>query len=287
MAFSCTAHLNPQSINKECMDDLSAFRGAPPELREQETTLLKVARVVFTGGFSLFEAKKKLHPNVYAFPSSIDLAHFAKARIPQPEPADQSAIPNPRIGYYGVIDERMDLGLLEGIAAMRPGWHLAMIGPVVKISEADLPRSRNIHYLGMKSYEELPSYIAGWEAAILPFARTESTRFISPTKTPEYLAAGRPVVSTSIADVIRSYGELGLVHIADHPEDFVEALEKAMREDPVKRMQQVDPVLAQDSWSRTWGRMAELIDDSVASARLSHINILPNRAEPLAFGQTA
>ena len=105
----------------------------------------------------------------------------------------------------------MDFELLSGVARARPGWSFVMLGPVVKIDEESLPRAANIHYLGSKSYAELPRYASGWDVALLPFARNESTEFISPTKTPEYLAAGLPVVSTSIRDVVRPYQELGLV----------------------------------------------------------------------------
>ena len=189
------------------------------------------------------------------------MAHFASARGLRTEPEDQARIPGPRLGYFGVIDERMDMELLAKVADARADWHFVMLGPVVKIDPVDLPQRPNIHFLGMKKYEQLPSYIGGWDAAILPFARNEATRFISPTKTPEYLAAGRPVVSTSIRDVVTPYGDLGLAHIADDAPAFVAAIEAALTEDPQKRLKEVDALLSQNSWARTWGRMAELIDD--------------------------
>ncbi|HET6145657.1 MAG TPA: glycosyltransferase [Candidatus Acidoferrales bacterium] len=265
MAIQWTRHLraNALSVIYDCMDELSAFRGAAPELQRHESELLSAANLVFTGGFSLYESKRHLHRNVYPFPSSVDVSHFSKARISSTDPDDQAVIPKPRIGFCGVIDERMDLDLVRSVAQSRSNWHFIVIGPVVKISESDLPRSSNIHYLGMKKYEELPAYMAGWDAAILPFAKNEATRFISPTKTPEYLAAGKPVVSTSIADVIRPYGTMGLVHIADDAEQFVASLEKAMAEDSVRRQNEVDNFLARECWSRTWGRMSELIEDSM------------------------
>jgi UDP-galactopyranose mutase len=157
----------------------------------------------------------------------------------------------------------MDLELVGAVAEARPDWHWVMIGPVAKIAASDLPRRENIHYLGMKSYDELPRYIAGWDVAVLPFARNEATRFISPTKTPEYLAAGRPVVSTSIKDVVSPYGELGLVHIADQADEFIAAVERAMHEDSRERLRKVDALLSQGSWSHTWGRMTELMDDVI------------------------
>ena len=269
MALAFTRHLRPLATVYDCMDELSAFRGAPKAMVEREAELLKRAAVVFTGGLSLYEAKRDQHRNIHPFPSSIDAAHFAQARFIESEPSDQSGIPRPRIGFFGVIDERLDTELLEAIAALRPDWHIVMIGPVVKIAPADLPRRPNIHYLGGKEYKDLPSYLAGWDVALMPFARNESTRFISPTKTPEYLAAGKPVVSTSIRDVVRQYGEMGLVRIADRPEAFVAAVEQALREDAANDdwLIRVDELLARTSWDWTWTGMLELIDSAVSACR--------------------
>jgi UDP-galactopyranose mutase len=269
MAIGWARHLQPVGTVYDCMDELSAFKGAPRALKDREAELFRRADLVFTGGQSLYEVKRDQHKNVYAFPSSIDAPHFAQARSIVDEPADQASIPHPRMGFFGVIDERMDIELLDAVAAARPDWHLVIIGPVVKIDPAELPRRANIHYLGGKSYAELPSYLAGWDVALLPFARNESTRFISPTKTPEYLAAGRAVVSTSIRDVVRPYGEQGMVHIADAPAEFVAAIERAMNEDAASRMHRVDAFLAQTSWDQTWGRMAELIEDVITSRQAS------------------
>ncbi len=267
MALAWTRHLKPLAVVYDCMDELSAFRGAPPALGEREAELLRRADLVFTGGQSLYEAKREQHRAIYAFPSSIDAAHFAQARSVSRDPEDQAGIPHPRLGFFGVIDERMDIELLDAVAAARPDWHLVLVGPVVKIEASELPRRSNIHYLGGKSYDELPAYLAGWDVALLPFARNESTRFISPTKTPEYLAAGKPVVSTSIRDVVRPYGEMGLVRIADTPGEFVEAVELSLAEDSASRMGAVDAFLSQTSWDRTWGRMSELIEDVIAARR--------------------
>jgi UDP-galactopyranose mutase len=266
MAMPWTRELEAAAIVYDCMDELSAFKGASRAMKEREAELFKRADLVFTGGQSLYEVKRHQHKNVYAFPSSIDAPHFAQARSLSDEPADQTEIPHPRLGFFGVIDERLDIELVDAISQMRPDWQLVMIGPVVKIDPADLPRRANIHYLGSKEYKELPAYLAGWDVALLPFARNESTRFISPTKTPEYLAAGCPVVSTSIRDVVRPYGESGMVHIADTPAEFVAGIEAALNEDAEARLKQVDAFLAQTSWDHTWGRMAELIED-VAEAR--------------------
>ena len=212
----------------DCMDELSGFANAPAEMRLRERQLLNRSSVVFTGGYSLFEVKRLLHPNVHAFPSSVDVDHFAQARRAIESPDDQQGIPRPRIGFCGVIDERMDLDLVREVAQRRPDWQIVMLGPVAKIEPSALPRGPNLHYLGMKRYDDLPAYFAGWDVAIMPFAHNDSTRFISPTKTPEYLAAGCPVVSTSIRDVVRPYGEEGLLAIADTPETFVAAITAAM-----------------------------------------------------------
>jgi UDP-galactopyranose mutase len=265
MALAFTRHLQPLAVVYDCMDELSAFKGAPPAMQEREAELFGLADLVFTGGQSLYEVKCRQHSNVHAFPSSVEVAHFAQARTIHTEPEDQRQIPQPRLGFFGVIDERMNLGLLSHLADMRPDWHLVMIGPVVKINPEDLPQQKNIHYLGGKSYTELPGYLAGWDVAMMPFALNESTRFISPTKTPEYLAAGKPVISTSIRDVIRPYGELGLVRIADTAEQFVKAAEAAMAEDAKDRIPQADAFLSRLSWDRTWGQMNLKIEDAIAA----------------------
>ncbi|OUL36103.1 UDP-galactopyranose mutase [Nostoc sp. T09] len=273
MAIGFTRHLQPQAVVYDCMDELSAFHGASPTLKNYEAELFNRADLVFTGGQSLYESKVNQHPNVYAFPSSVDVPHFNQARNIQ-EPADQAHIPHPRLGFFGVIDERMDIELLRGIADSRPDWHLVIIGPVVKIDPAALPQRENIHYLGSKDYKQLPAYLAGWDLAMLPFARNEATRFISPTKTPEYLAAGRPVVSTSIRDVVRPYGDSKLVRIADTVSEFVAAAEQAMQEDTRESewLSRVDTFLEKISWDRTWASMMKLIDSAIATRDSDDIN---------------
>lgn len=273
MAVAFTDGLEPAAVVYDSMDELSLFRGAPPQLLERESRLLARADLVFTGGQSLYEAKRDRHPSVHAFPSSIDAEHFIQARNGIPHPEDQRSLPRPRLGYFGVIDERIDLDLIAALAEARPGWQIVLVGPVVKIDPETLPRRDNLHYLGMKPYAELPGYLAGWDVALMPFARNEATRFISPTKTPEYLAGGRPVVSTSIRDVVRPYGEMGLVEIADEPDAFAAAVERAFErlcpDGPHRHrwLARVDDFLARGSWSRTWQQMAGLIDSAVARRR--------------------
>ncbi len=276
MMLPFSRHLDAAAVVYDCMDELANFRFAPQELVALERELFDRADAVFTGGHSLYEAKKHLHRNIHPFPSSVDRAHFAQARAEQPAPADMAALPGPRFGFYGVVDERMDLDLLAKVADARPDWTLVIVGPVVKIDEADLPRRANLHYLGGKTYAELPAYLACWDVALMPFAINESTRFISPTKTPEYLAGGRPVVSTPITDVVRHYGELDGVRVAGDAESFVRECEYALelsRDRTGPWLAEVDRALAELSWDQTHLRMASLVDK--AASQNAALNGLP------------
>ncbi|RZK27678.1 MAG: glycosyltransferase family 1 protein, partial [Hymenobacter sp.] len=231
MALGKSRLFSPVLTVYDCMDELAQFKFAPPELRQREQELFGKADLVFTGGQRIYESKREQHHDAHAFPSSIDKQHFGQARNPLlAEPADQAGIAHPRIGFFGVIDERLDIDLLGQLATSHPEWQFVIIGPVVKIDRATLPHNANIHYLGGKDYQELPAYLRGWDVATLLFARNESTEFISPTKTPEYLAAGCPVVSTSIRDVVRPYGDLNLVQIADDHQEFGRAIAIALEQ---------------------------------------------------------
>jgi UDP-galactopyranose mutase len=276
MALSFTDHFNPVASVYDCMDELSAFKGAHSSLPLLEKQLFRHVDLVFTGGQSLYEAKCDQHPSVHAFPSSIDASHFSKARNITEDPEDQAHIPHPRLGFFGVIDERFDSQLLDQIALQRPDWHFIVIGPIVKIDPATLPSHPNIHYLGSKKYQELPEYLAGWDIALLLFARNDSTRFISPTKTPEYLAAGKPVISTSIRDVVRPYGDLKLVEIADSPEEFIKAAEKIFANaGRTEWLARVDSFLEHISWDKTWAQMYNLIDNVIQKKRPARTATLP------------
>jgi len=265
MALSFTSDLNPSAVIYDCMDELSAFKGAPQSLQTFEQDLFRKADLVFTGGRSLYGAKQSQHHAVHCFPSSIDREHFMTARSTQAEPDDQREIPHPRLGFFGVIDERLDVQLLDDVAKRRPDWNFVLLGPVVKIDPDTLPKHDNIHYLGGKSYEDLPQYIAGWDVALLLFANNEATKFISPTKTPEYLAAGKPVVSTPITDVVRPYGEMKLVEIASGPDEFIAAIERALNpeEERADWLTRVDDFLSLTSWDDTWLQMSDLIDEAI------------------------
>lgn len=268
LSFSRPLADRAAAIVYDCMDELSNFKFAPERLRDLERDLVGLADVVFTGGYSLYEAKRGWHVNIHPFPSSVERGHFAAARSlgEADQPSDQTSIPAPRLGFYGVIDERMDLELLAALADAHPDWSIVMVGPVVKIDPADLPQRPNIHYLGGKTYAELPLYLSGWDVALMPFAINESTRFISPTKTPEYLAGGKPVVSTAIVDVRRHYGELEGVAVCDSHQAFISACEKALalpKGLAAPWLKAVDAALADLSWDNTQARMASLLDEAI------------------------
>jgi glycosyltransferase involved in cell wall biosynthesis len=263
MMLAFSEHLRASVTVYDCMDELSAFLGAPAEQREMEAALMDRADLVFTGGFSLFDARKDKHPSVHCFPSSIDRAHFGRARLAQPDPEPQAHIKHPRVGFFGVIDERMDLDLVARTARDAPDLQFIMLGPVVKIDPASLPRLPNIHWLGKQSYEDLPRFLAHWDVGWMPFALNEATRFISPTKTPEFLAAGVPLVSTAVRDVVRGWGIDGLVRIAC-ADTMVLSLRAEQRGLRPARRAQIEAALASGSWDRTWAAMAELINRELA-----------------------
>jgi UDP-galactopyranose mutase len=269
MALPLALTLDPDTAVYDCMDELSLFLGAPPELLTLESQLLEYADVMFTGGPSLFRAKQPRHPNVYCFPSSVDATHFrlhSAAGHPISEAEDQVELPHPRLGFYGVIDERLDLEIVSRLAEAHPEWQIVLVGPVVKIDPARLPSRPNIHYLGQRSYQELPRYLAGWDVCLLPFARNDATRFISPTKTLEYMAAELPIVSTPIADVAEPYGEI--VYLGDTPDEFVAACEAALASSPEERASraaQMRQVLAGTSWDVTVSAMDELLTAAMAA----------------------
>jgi UDP-galactopyranose mutase len=272
MALPLAQHLEPLQVIYDCMDELSAFKGAPPELLAREDALLARADLVFTGGPSLYRAKRARHPRVHCFPSSVDAAHFRAARDGAIEAAETADLPRPRLGFYGVIDERMDLELLAGVAEARPEWQIVMVGPVVKIEPDALPRHPNIHYLGQRSYEELPTLLAGWDVCLLPFALNEATRFISPTKTLEYMAAEKPIVSTPIADVVEPYGEI--VYLGASSDAFVAACERALgasQKERFARVERMRSVLASTSWATTAAAMDELIQEQMAARSMRRV----------------
>jgi UDP-galactopyranose mutase len=257
MAVRLAKSLHPHVIVYDCMDPLAAFEDAPPELVERERELLAAADVVMTGGHGLYRDMCDHHSFVRCYPSSVEVEHFAN---PGAEPADQAGIPRPVLGFHGVIDERMDLELVAALAATHPDWQIVLIGPVVKIEPAALPMAENIHYLGQKSYPELPAYLAGWDAALMPFVIGPATRSISPTKVLEYMAADRPIVSTPVADVVAGYRDI--VHVGEGPDAFIAACEQALHgsgEERERRRERARAVVHRTSWDETVRRMGLIV----------------------------
>ncbi len=280
MALPLAEGLDPQAIVYDCMDELSAFDFAPPQLIEREAALLARADVVFTGGPSLYRAKKDRHPNVHCFPSSVDARHFAVAANGIAEAEDQAALPHPRLGFFGVIDERFDIPAVRAMAEAHPEWQIVLVGPVVKIDPATLPRHPNIHYYGQRSYQQLPGYLKGWDVCLLPFARNQSTKYISPTKTLEYMAAGKMIVSTPITDVAEPYGQI--VYLGNTPQEFVAACERALAAGPeerAERQEKMKRVLSRTSWDATVSAMEERIVEAIATRQSRKSPPRPSRTE--------
>ena len=260
MALPLVAGLGPRSLVYDCMDELAAFKNAPRQLMQREHALLKVADFVFTGGPSLYRAKQSRHHSVHCFPSSVDRSHFARARDPAIEIPTQHSFPRPRLGFFGVIDERLDIDLLGRISVAHPEWQLIMVGPVVKIGQDTLPRNANIHYFGQRSYEDLPRFLAGWDVCLLPFALNDATRFISPTKTLEYMAAEKPIVSTPVEDVATPHGHIVGIGGGDK---FISLCEQALHETSEQRLgrkSMMRTVIDGTSWDKTAAEMRQLIE---------------------------
>ncbi len=300
MALPLLSELQPTAVVYDCMDELAAFKDAPRQLRQRETALMKRADVVLAGGPALYEAKADLHPNVHCLPSAVDAVHFSPDRLAHAPGAHASevaelhqTIGHPRLGFYGVIDERLDIPLLAMLAESHPEWQLVMVGPVVKIDPASLPRNPNIHWLGMQSYDRLPYLAASWDVCLLPFALNDSTRFISPTKTLEYMAAGKPVVSTAVRDVSLLYGDV--VRIATDHATFIAACEAALAETPFDaqdRLQRMALTVARYSWDATAATVRQLVDEattvrSTVRGESNELSASLNGATTAPVGETA
>jgi glycosyltransferase involved in cell wall biosynthesis len=266
MALPLLQGFDPALVVYDCMDELAAFKNAPKQLLQRENALLNIADLCFTGGPSLYQSKRERHGNAHCFSSSVDAKHFQKALDRDYSHPDQAHIARPRLGFYGVIDERFDTELVRQVAAARPDWQIVLVGPVVKIDPANLPRAHNIHYMGQRTYDQLPQFLAGWDVCLLPFALNESTKFISPTKVLEYMAAELPSVSTPITDVKVPYGDV--VAIADTPEKFIAACERMLAMTEVQQAALKDrmrAIVANTSWDKTAASMHHLIQTTAPS----------------------
>lgn len=283
MMLGFSAQACPDLVVYDCMDELANFAFAPKDIALQEQLLIARADIVLCGGPSLYAARADRHHNIHCVRSGVDVAHFARGAHGVPDPHDQAALPRPRLGFYGVIDERMDLELVAEAARLRPEWAFVMIGPLAKINEADLPRADNLHWLGGKEYAELPAYAAGWDIALMPFALNDSTQFISPTKTTEYLASGLPIISTPVRDVVNDYSALGAMRIVSNAEDFVAAAEDLLAATDSKRAlwsREARDCLADKSWDGIAGHILEKLQSALAVHQIDSLSSAAASAEP-------
>lgn len=268
MAMPLLEELRPERVIYDCMDELSAFKNAPPQLLEREAALFRVADIVFTGGPSIYQAKKDRHHNVHCFPSSVDVSHFRLALDRNIAHPSQRHLPRPRLGFYGVIDERLDVDIVAAMAAAHPEWQIVMAGPIhSKIDAAILPQQPNIHYMGQQPYSTLPQFLAAWDVCLMPFAMNESTRYISPTKSLEYMAAELPIVSTPVKDVVDLHSDV--VAIADGPDAFIASCEAALamaEEEMRQRVFKMREKLSRTSWNNTADSMRQLLDRLAADS---------------------
>jgi glycosyltransferase involved in cell wall biosynthesis len=261
--------LDERLVVYDCMDELSKFRGAPPEIVEREASLLKQADVVFTGGYKLFESKRRHNSNCHFYGCGVDSAHFGKARLTETiVPGLLAGLPKPVLGFFGVVDERMDYELLARLAAAQPDWSLAIIGPVLKVEAAALPKRPNLHWLGPQSYADLPAFCKGFDVCLMPFALNESTEFINPTKTLEYMATGRPIVSSAVPDVVRNFGSVASIgQSADH---FMELCRQAIANPDTSAVQRGLTMAHENSWEAILARMEGHIADALLQKRSVH-----------------
>lgn len=239
--------LGERAIVYDCMDELAKFRGAPPALLEREAELLALADVVFTGGWRLYEAKSRLNANCHFYGCGVDLEHFGKARRPDTAlPEDLRRLPRPVLGFFGVVDERMDYELVARLADATPKGSVVIVGPAAKVEADQFPRRSNLHWLGQRNYSELPHYAKGFDVCLMPFALNESTEYINPTKALEYLAAGRPVVSTAIADVMRNFG--AVVTVGHSHSQFIELCHRSLEQPEPQLIERGLALAAQNTW---------------------------------------
>jgi glycosyltransferase involved in cell wall biosynthesis len=255
---------NERGVVYDCMDELAQFRFAPTDLAERERLLLANADVVFTGGHKLYTSKSRYHDNVHFFGCGVDAAHFAAARAPETAvPADVASLPRPVFGYFGVIDERLDYELIARLAESNPSASVVMIGPVAKVDPGDLPRAANVHWLGQRDYGQLPAYVKAFDVCLMPFALNEATEYINPTKTLEYMAAGKPIVSTPVADVVHNFTPV--VRVVRGGDEFVTAAtELAAARDAATIARGIETA-RNASWESLVARMRALISDAVTT----------------------
>jgi glycosyltransferase involved in cell wall biosynthesis len=264
MAVTAFGHSEGVCTVYDCMDELSKFQGAPPAIVEREARLLQVADVVFAGGRRLFESKSRFHKNCHFYGCGVDLEHFGAARLETtPIPDDIKALPKPLIGFFGVVDERMDYELVGKLAEANPGCSVVIIGPATKVDNETLPRRANLHWLGARDYAQLPAYCKAFDVCLMPFALNAATEFINPTKALEYMATGRNIVSSAVPDVVRNFGSV--VKIANSHEDFIRLCGELAREPDREAIANGLEMARGNSWESIVERLEKHIAEAIAA----------------------
>lgn len=268
---------NEVGVVYDCMDELAQFRFAHPDLPRRERLLLSSADVVFTGGRKLYDAKRRYHRNVHFFGCGVDAPHFGKARLAEtPLPADVANLPKPVFGYFGVIDERIDYELIAQLAAKNPDASVVMVGPVVKVDPASLPDAPNIHWLGRREYAELPAYVKAFTVCLMPFALNEATEYINPTKTLEYMAGGKPIVSTALADVVNNFAPV--VRVARSREEFVNSSVRAAANPDLVMIREGIRMATNASWESVVAQMRRLISEATTDTAPATVEVAARHA---------
>jgi glycosyltransferase involved in cell wall biosynthesis len=255
-------HFENRGVVYDCMDELSQFTGAPRQLIDNEKRLMQFADVIFTGGFEMGEKRKKIHDNVHIFGCGVEFSHFNKAADPKTNiPPDIDFMARPILGWFGVVDERVDYAMVGEMARARPEWSFAMVGPVVKVDPNLLPHSPNLFWMGRRDYQQLPHYCAAFDVCMMPFAMNASTQYINPTKGLEYMATGKPVISTPVKDVVRQWSDI--CHIVRHTDEFLAAADQVLRNPDKARLEKGLQLAKASSWENTVQTMQRLIKEAV------------------------
>ena len=259
-ATAFAGRMDEIAIVYDCMDELSQFKGAPAELVRRERELLAAADVVFAGGPKMAKSKRRLNPNCYSFGCGVDIKHFGKARRATTKvPREIAAMSGAVLGYIGVVDERIDYDLLAKLADYNRDWNLAIVGPWTKIDPADFPVRRNLHFLGNRDYGELPAYAKGFDICLMPFAKNAATEYINPTKALEYMATGRPIISTDIEDVVLQFSDV--VSIATQHDEFIAACEEGVARPDSRRIQAGMKMARNNSWESIVAQLEKHVED--------------------------
>lgn len=262
-AAAMLGQFKERAVVYDCMDELAQFKGAPQDIAIREKNLLTKADIVYTGGRKLYESKSRHHNNVHFFGCGVDINHYAKARTKTTlVPEDARKINGPIAGYIGVIDERLDYGLLQALADAHPDLQIVMIGPVVKVDPATLPTNANIHWLGQRNYTDLPAYIKAFDVCLMPFALNEATEYINPTKTLEYMAAKKPIVSTAVTDVIRNFTPI--VSVAKTSQEFIAHVMHAVQTENMAMLNAGVEKAQTMTWDSIVNQMKSLLEEAAA-----------------------